>query len=703
MLPIKLSINNFYSHKCSEIDFTQFNSALLIGNVEGDYSRSNGSGKSSIQEAILWCLFNKARVAMMDDIVLWGETKCHVIFDFSHNNNIYRVRRNRNRASSTSSVEFYVQDAFGEWKNISGSTAGDTNAKIELTIKLDYKTFVNSIYFRQNDISEFAQADAASKKEILKNIVDISKWDQYEKEAKKRQKDLIAECNSLSTSISLYDQAVLDASIMEGELLDSKTQMVDYQSLHCKIENDIDAMTNKYAEIKASIDTDSWDRLSGENDKIKREAKELKERLDNIDKNLKTQTDKLNFINNQICELTLSANIAVDINIDEAESQIETLINDKLKCSAIISAEKSTIKALKDLKILEDRCYACNQDIHRSMSDRMINERGEKILAANEKIEQAQSKLQIIDEQSAAIKKSIMLYRSVTDAKSKLEILNSQKELFLSSVEALQLEQNSLRTRLVNLKNSFIQNSQLLDSLKNDDFKETHDKIAELRAQRNDLSLKINELGITIGSLEAKIHMHKVSLVTLDSDRKKMIDKQKQISVLDKIIKLFGKNGIQTILLNALIQDLENSANTILLSICNEPSVIVLETQRAGSDGSTVVETLDLKVRKDGMLQHFASLSGGEQFRISLALRIALSEVSSRHGGSSLEFLLLDEINSPLDKYGTETLFVNVIKSLESKYKMLVITHDEMLKEKFDNVIDVSKVNGESSAIFISK
>jgi DNA repair exonuclease SbcCD ATPase subunit len=58
---------------------------------------------------------------------------------------------------------------------------------------------------------------------------------------------------------------------------------------------------------------------------------------------------------------------------------------------------------------------------------------------------------------------------------------------------------------------------------------------------------------------------------------------------------------------------------------------------------------------------------------------------------------MMDEVNSPLDRFGVETLFVSVIKSLEDKYKIMVITHDESLKEKFDNVIDVTKVNGESS------
>ena len=72
MIPVKLDMENFFSHKNSSIDFAKFDSCLLIGNTEGDYSKSNGSGKSAIFESILWCLFNKSRAAMMDDIIRWG-------------------------------------------------------------------------------------------------------------------------------------------------------------------------------------------------------------------------------------------------------------------------------------------------------------------------------------------------------------------------------------------------------------------------------------------------------------------------------------------------------------------------------------------------------------------------------------------------------------------------------------------------------
>lgn len=43
MIPIELDIKNFFSHRDSRIDFSQFNAALLIGNIDGNYETSNGS------------------------------------------------------------------------------------------------------------------------------------------------------------------------------------------------------------------------------------------------------------------------------------------------------------------------------------------------------------------------------------------------------------------------------------------------------------------------------------------------------------------------------------------------------------------------------------------------------------------------------------------------------------------------------------
>jgi exonuclease SbcC len=246
-------------------------------------------------------------------------------------------------------------------------------------------------------------------------------------------------------------------------------------------------------------------------------------------------------------------------------------------------------------------------------------------------------------------------------------------------------------------------NLEILESIKNEDFQSLRRKLKSLNEEKDKVVKKISEEDKKIGRLTERVFLFEEQESKMKSDKKEISKKLEKAALFDRLSKIFGKGGVQAILLDAVIEDLEKSANNILASICNEPAIIVLETQRLGADGSSIIETLDLKVRKDGHLQNFKSLSGGEKFRISLALRIALSDISSRYGGSSLEFLLMDEVNSPLDRFGVETLFVNVIKSLEDKYKILVITHDESLKEKFDNVINITKINGESELEFITR
>lgn len=168
MLPKNLKIENFFSHKSSEIDFSLFNSALLVGSVDGDYHRSNGAGKSVVMESILWCLYNKSRATTMDDVITWGENRCEVSLSFSHGERDYLVKRIRMRNTSTSTVDLFILEEDGSWKSLSGSTSGETSDRIVNLLKIDYKTFVNSAYFRQNDISEFATSEASKKERDIK-------------------------------------------------------------------------------------------------------------------------------------------------------------------------------------------------------------------------------------------------------------------------------------------------------------------------------------------------------------------------------------------------------------------------------------------------------------------------------------------------------------------------------------------------------
>ena len=103
MEPLRLYIENFTCHSNSYIDFTQFNSALIIGKVDNNDLYSNGVGKTSIFKAIEYVLFNQADMNL-EKIIRDDTSLCRIVFDFSINKQEYRVARTRTKKSTDLSL-----------------------------------------------------------------------------------------------------------------------------------------------------------------------------------------------------------------------------------------------------------------------------------------------------------------------------------------------------------------------------------------------------------------------------------------------------------------------------------------------------------------------------------------------------------------------------------------------------------------------
>lgn len=697
MLPVKLKLENFFSHKASEVDFSLFSSALLVGSVDGDYSKSNGSGKSSVMEGILWCLYNKSRSTTMDDVITWGENKCEVSLQFSHGEGQYLVKRTRMRNTSTSTVDLSILEEDGKWKSLSGSTSGETNDRIVSLLKIDYKTFVNSAYFRQNDISEFATSEASKKKEILKSIVDISKWDSYEKEAKKKAKDLQTEIVKFQARYDALNSEVGTLLLSEGELSAATALLEAKNKQKEELQEKVDDLSEKYLKIKNNIDTASWDKATAEILSLKGQGKDLKSRFDQVLSSLTKRLERSEEISSKIQSLNKKIKT---LSFDpDVEQKIEKVGSEWIEYSGGIQQAKIKLKELSEVHLHRGTCYTCNQSIDDEIFAKLSSEHAASVEHYTKKKSSSEARINYL----SGVKKELESQKAdnlaIERSKEEILALTSQLSVLNEEIESGEAEKEDLYSRMVEIKRKISSNEEILSSLKDESFQTLHDDLKAAKASLSTISDEILQAGIRVGSLKEKTQSLSQKKVELADLKKSFDSKNEEMAVFDKMVKMFGKSGIQSLLLDAVISDLERSANRILTSISDQFS-ISLETQRVGSDGISTVETLDLNVKKDGALCGFSSLSGGEQFRIALSLRIALSELATQHGGSSLEFLLLDEINSPLDKSGVETLFVNIIKQLENKYKILVITHDDSLKERFENVLDVSKINGDSTISF---
>ena len=158
----------------------------------------------------------------------------------------------------------------------------------------------------------------------------------------------------------------------------------------------------------------------------------------------------------------------------------------------------------------------------------------------------------------------------------------------------------------------------------------------------------------------------------------------------DDLARMFGKNGIQAIMIENAIPELEEEANRILSRVSDNAMHVTLETQRDTRSGG-VAETLDIKISDDLGTRNYELFSGGEAFRINFALRIALSRMLARRAGARLRTLVIDEGFGTQDTQGLERL-VEVIKAIQDDFaKIIIITHLRELKNAFETHIEVTK------------
>jgi len=119
-----------------------------------------GTGKSSIFNAIEYCLFNECDYAL-DKIIRDDTNMCTVILDIECDNEIYRIKRSRaKKASNLDLFKCIDKDSTDRkldtnsdkiWKNISGRRSSDTEVEIAKIIKLNFNSFRNTVHFVQGD------------------------------------------------------------------------------------------------------------------------------------------------------------------------------------------------------------------------------------------------------------------------------------------------------------------------------------------------------------------------------------------------------------------------------------------------------------------------------------------------------------------------------------------------------------------------
>jgi exonuclease SbcC len=216
-----------------------------------------------------------------------------------------------------------------------------------------------------------------------------------------------------------------------------------------------------------------------------------------------------------------------------------------------------------------------------------------------------------------------------------------------------------------------------------DAIQRTHAHIAELERRRSTLEREIGRLDERIAECRAARAREGDTRVRLQSARELE-------SIHADLTAAFGRKGVQAFVMDSALPEMEVEANRLLGVMTEGRMSVRLETQRETRAGE-LAETLDIVVADEWGSRDYEMYSGGEAFRIDLALRIALSRLLVRRAGAPLPTLIIDEGFGSQDEGGRDRL-VEALGAIKDDFRcLLVVTHIDELKQLFDIRIEVSK------------
>jgi DNA repair protein SbcC/Rad50 len=204
----------------------------------------------------------------------------------------------------------------------------------------------------------------------------------------------------------------------------------------------------------------------------------------------------------------------------------------------------------------------------------------------------------------------------------------------------------------------------------------------KLESHKIELKNKKESLLHAKGSIENQ-HKH------LQKIKQEFEQEQVNIAQLNSIIDDYqtiatatGKDGIQALLIEEAIPEIEQEANVLLSRLTNNQAQIFIDSLRDLKKGGTK-ETLDIKISDQAGIRPYELFSGGEAFRIDFALRIAISKLLARRAGTALQTLIIDEGFGSQDDEGLGHIMDALHKIQDDFSKIIIVSHLPTMKDQF--------------------
>ncbi len=671
---------NFLSHANTRLEF---NNGVTV------FVGPNGTGKSSVIDAITFTLFGEHIRKSTKGLLRRGSNQAYAKVEFSIGNRQFEAVRKID-LKGTVSAQLYekineeiVPLAAGERKQF-GESMTQT---IESLIGLDFEKLKVASIVQQGELQSIIEADPRKFKELVNAIIGTDKLD-IAYEIMKKAVDAFR--MSVKTKIG-YDDTDIESLQNRIDSLSKEISSLEPQKK--RLEEEKITQEKEFFTLQSMIEIETPKEIKSR--EIEKRKDELVSYLRNaVTSNQKEIAEKERKIAECSSSLSvLSVKPQVESETSQVQLNIEQIRIELKEVGEKIAKIKGQQEIAGKIHIMDGKCPVCDSKVdhinplfeeeHLRVELEILRKKSEvlsqeEVVNQNKKNEIDLKTRQIIKAESILSSNNIKNQEDLSRLKEDiLRLQTSVRRVPLEISTAGNLIQFAIDEYSSNAIRSILS---LIEETKDFDIVRFRNIKSELEPQRKRLSTIDQELG----AVTTRLEFHKKESEKISQVLEELHHVRQYVSSLETIRgQIYNRDGpVATSLRSWALGTISQKASEYLATFNVKTQRISLE-DKARDIGITCYSgnsILDLE-----------SLSGGEKVSVALALRLGMAHLM---GSSNLNFIILDEPTTHLDQERRKSLVSVLMQAFESNVdaisQFIIITHDSEIFENsnIDSIYD---------------
>lgn len=707
-----ITLEGFQSYRNAQtVDLEGRDLVAIIGPVH--------SGKTSIVDAMRFALFGSSRGASVTDVIHRGTSLAKVTLVFETTGAVYRIVRTRTRGGRHE-VMFSVADQGSPsgWRELCEKNPNAADPAIVGVLGMDEETSNLTWLVRQNSYGAFCGLTPTARRTALAAAFNLDRYTVLADKADAARRLTEDELKKVAWTLENHRNAL---AISEQELASSgNPDELNTQAVGLSAE--LDDLNRQLARLDTEGPEQAAKELNALREKHASDLAAYRRRRQTLTAQAERSREALGRARVRVdaAQKAASSLLAARDSIDSAQSGIdeqEGLVASFEERAAKVDAklrelhrnldalEQSIADRREQLERLESsdsdgRCITCESPLDHARSEALADQVRATIAEHEARLSEVASRIDtgndraksFRDQRRNAVDRVRTLTAALTDLKADLARLTAQADS-LTDAEASAAEAAATLTEAESELEALVEPA-LDDS-----------RVAALERAANtvvaDVESRWEQARNELSQLQARIAVSRNAQAAIDTVQGRIAAAEQSVTTLtgrlDTITVVrdaFRPSGIPSMILAGVVAELNDEANGVMRSTDDDGLGVAVSMTRTTQKGFTE-SVMVYATTADGNQVEYSTLSGSEQFRVALAVRLGLARCIARRTGTPVQTVVLDEGWGNLDE-PTRKGVAAVLGRIAGDFGVLTISHIEDVRDGFEHLITVDCSTGTS-------